>query len=220
MSNCSLAVFTMGVPRGALVVALTSPLCRPGGSPGWSGSVEGWGLLGGHQWGDSNGPGRDTGSHRSIDRPLPGTAIGPGDVPGPDRRAPGRSIDHPRRGRTRLATCAPRPQTARSAPRRRDRPRDATAQGGQSARDRSQPADGPAYGRLRVRATCSRPHQTHPDHRRYGAGPTGAVDTVAPERVQSAAHLPGRSLLDRWARRTGSASSPLSRSARTAAACP
>ena len=60
---------------------------------------------------------------------------------------------------------------------RRTRPARFSPQGGEGRGDRG-------------RKLRSRPHQTHPDHRRYGAGPTGAVDTVAPKRVQSTAHLP------------------------------
>jgi hypothetical protein len=50
MSNCSLAVFTMGV----LGAARWWPRHRHCATPGltrWSGSIEGWGLLRGHQWG-------------------------------------------------------------------------------------------------------------------------------------------------------------------------
>ena len=45
MFNCPLACFTMGVPRGGLVVGLTSPRCRPGGSPGWSDQTRGGDFL-------------------------------------------------------------------------------------------------------------------------------------------------------------------------------
>ncbi len=44
-----------GSPSGWWWLALTPPLCRPGGSLRWSGSVEGWGLLGGHRWGLCHG---------------------------------------------------------------------------------------------------------------------------------------------------------------------
>ena len=167
---------------------------------------------------DTESPGRFIDQWRHVET-VPTTS------PGPERSRPvdrstitGVGPGSRRTGRAAIPNGTISP-ARHDQPRDCDPPRDATAQG----------ASPPATVRslltarrtvvFESRATCSRPHQTHPDHRRHGAGPTGPVDTVAPERVQSAPHLPQRSLLDRWARRTGSASSPLSRSARTAAAC-
>ena len=50
MFNCSLALFTMGVPRGGLVVGVNTATMPPRGRARVVRSDEGWGLLGGHIW--------------------------------------------------------------------------------------------------------------------------------------------------------------------------
>lgn len=55
MFNGSLALFTMGVPRGGLVVGVNTATMPPRGRARVVRSDEGWGLLGGHIWGLSHG---------------------------------------------------------------------------------------------------------------------------------------------------------------------